>query len=209
MISAAGQLLHRYPPSFAKSEAVRVLRRIGRLSPPERELRFVVHDIVYAFQLLEAQRLGIRPDRHPYQYAEFRHDFVVALAMWVPGKDPFIDGVRAAASVAAKHNDPALDKILQDLAACEMGRLSVEQSRRASSPREPKSIDGYIRTALIKNPDMTLDDLWNQIRGDEFGEVIENVEHDRVWVRDITNPYSRGSIRKRYYDIRKKLKSSR
>jgi hypothetical protein len=89
-MDAAYNLLSRYPPSFAKNEAGRALRSVHGQFTSKRTLRFVVYDIIYAFQRLEARRLGIRSDRHPIQYAEFRRNFVVALAMWVPGKDPYI-----------------------------------------------------------------------------------------------------------------------
>ena len=201
-------LLNRYPPSSAKNDVLRVLREIDRQSPSKKTLRAVVYDTVYAFQRLEARRLGIRADRHPLQYAEFRRNFVVALAMWVPGKDPLIDCAHEVMSKAAKHGDPDLNAELQKLIGALENRTSAEQSRRASSPRKPKSIDEYIRAALIKKPHMTWDDLWRQFDIDERGDVIEVVEYDGVYVYGITKPYSRGSIRKRYYDIRKKLKSS-
>lgn len=117
MMKAAGRLLDRYPPSPIKAEAIRLLREADRGTDAQRLLRITVYDVVYAFERLEARHLGLRPDRHPTQYAEFRHDFIAALAMWVPGRDPFIDGVREALAMAAKHNDPELNALLQDLPA--------------------------------------------------------------------------------------------
>lgn len=207
-MDAAYNWLSRYPPSFAKNEARRALRSIDTQSASKRTLRFVVYDIVYAFQRLEAQRLGIRSDRHPIQYAEFRRDFVLALAMWVPGKDPYIDGPREALSIAAKYNDPALNQILEDLIQHEGMRISNEQRRRALSVRKPKSVDRYIKEALTNNPKLTLHDLRQKMMDDERGSVIEEVTEDDVYIVGVSEPYSRGSIRKRYYDIRKKLKSS-
>jgi len=203
-MDAAYNLLSRYPPSFAKNEAGRALRSVHGQFTSKRTLRFVVYDIIYAFQRLEARRLGIRSDRHPIQYAEFRRNFVVALAMWVPGKDPYIDGPREALRVAAKHNDPALNKILEDMIQHEGMRISNEQRRRALSLRKPKSVDVYIKEALTKNPKLTLHDLRQKMMDDERGNVIEEVTEDEVYIVGISEPYSRSSIRKRYYDIRKK-----
>ncbi len=205
MIGAAYDLLNRYPPSFAKSQAARVLHDVDRQSHSSRALRFVVYDIVYAFQQLEARRLGIRADRQPIQHAQFRRDHIAALAMWVPGKDQYIDGLREALVLAARHDDDQLSKILQDLAASEEHRFSMEQRRKASLPRKPKAIDEYIRAILIKNPKITLDGLWDRICMDEFGDVIETIEHDAVYVRGVEGPYSRSSIRNRFYKLRKLL----
>lgn len=201
-------MLDRYPPSPLKAETMRRLRGADRGADAQRPLRFVVYDVVYAFQRLEARRLGLRPDRHPAQYAEFRHDFIASLAMWVPGRDPFIDGMREALAKAAKHDDPELNALLQDLTDAEGRRNSLEQSRRASSPRKAKAIDEYIGSVFAKNPAITLDELWEQIGRDEFGEVIESVEHDRVFVRGVVEPYTRGAIRNRFYKIRNSLRQS-
>lgn len=207
-MDAAYNLLSRYPPSFAKNEAGRALRDIDKQSTSKRTLRFVVYDIIYAFQRLEARRLGIRSDRHPIQYAEFRRNFVVALATWVPGKDPYIDGPREALSIAVKHNDPALNKILEDMIQHEAMRVSNEQRRRALSLRKPKPVDVYIKEALTNNPKLTLADLRQKMMDDERGNVIEEVTEDEVYIVGTPKPYSRGSIRNRYYDIRNKIKLS-
>lgn len=207
MKGALNRLLDQYPRSSIKAEAERILRKAEIQSTRDRSVRALAYDVIYAFQRLEARRLGIRSDRNPDQYFDFRRGFIAALAMWVPGKDPYIDGLREALTIAVKHNDPELESLLHTLMRAEEGRTSMEQSRRAASPRKEKLIDGYIRRLLTQKPTMTLSDLWDQMYRDEHGEVIEIIEPDQVYVSGVQKPYPRGSIRKRYYEIRKKLRS--
>ena len=71
MMDETKRLLDQYPPSLLKSEAIRLLQAVDRQDYPARPLKFAIYDIIYAFQRLEARSLGIRPDRHPSEYAEF------------------------------------------------------------------------------------------------------------------------------------------
>ena len=208
LLEQAFHLLDRYPPSDAKLEAARLLRRAQNQISAGQPLRFPLYDILYAFQQLEARRWGIRRDRYPAEHEKFRRAFISAVAMWVPGKDRYIDGLREVAEVAAKHNDEELNSLLQTLVEAEANRTSNEQSRRASSPRKPKSIDRYIEEILTKNPKTTLEELWGQVRADEYGDVIETIEHDQIFVRGVIEPYTRGSIRNRFYKIRNSLRQS-
>lgn len=218
MIGAASSLLSRYPPSFAKSEAARVLRGVGPLSSPERKLRSVVYDIVYAFQLLEAQRLGIRPDQDPIQYAEFRLNFVAALAMWVPGKDPQTDAIMRAIEANTAGQKEEVGTILRKMLQTAENRERSAQSNNAKNPRKLKTIDHYILEALRANPRLTETELWQKIERDSESlshEQIGDIEHDGVWVSDPmpqrknrSQHYTRGSLRSRLSRLKIRFNSS-
>lgn len=211
------RLLDQYPPSFAKSEAIRLLQAVDRQDGPARPLKFAVYDIVYAFQRLEARNLGIRPDRHPGEYAEFRHSYIAALAMWVPGKNPLADKVRAAINAHAAGAADEVTLILKELLRAAENHQSLAQARAASAPRQLKTIDRYIRALLAERPALSHKDLWQKIERDsedmscaEIGEV----EHDGVWIIEPTPRnnahsvfYTRSSLRSRLSRLKQKKKS--
>lgn len=210
----AKQLLDQYPPSFVKSEAIRLLRAVDRQDDPERPLKFAVYDIVYAFQRLEARRLGIRADRQPGEYAEFRHGFLSALAMWVPGQDPLADKVRAIIDAQAAGRAEEVESGLNELLKDVENRHRAAQVSAATSARKLKTIDRYILALLAERPTLSEKQLWRQIERDsedmscaEIGEL----EHDGVWVIDPTPEdrvrsvfYTRDSFRSRLSRLKQK-----
>ena len=218
MIAAAGHLLYRYPPSSAKSEAARVLRGVDRVPVDKSTLRSVVYDIVYAFQLLEARRLSIRPDRHLLQYAEFRQDFIAALAMWVPGKDPLTDDIMRAIHANTEGRKEEVGTLLRKMLQSAENRERTAQSSNGKSPRRLKTLDHYILDALRENPKLSEKELWRQIERDSedlTDKRIGEVEHDGVWVIDpmpngksSSQFYARSSLRSRLSRLRIKFNSS-
>ncbi|NQV94444.1 MAG: hypothetical protein HQ482_04830 [Sphingomonadales bacterium] len=176
------KLLSQYPPSFAKDQAHRLIRNALHRPDPERPLKFIVYDILYAFQMLEARRLGLGRDRDPVQYAKFRRNYINAVAMWVPGKDPFIDGIRMAATSAARHNDPELDKILKDLAEAETNRTSMEQSRKALSPRKMGPFNRYVWKLLEASPELSEGALQRTIESDyqRGNSIFSHISLDEI-----------------------------
>jgi hypothetical protein len=210
----ARRILDQYPPSFVKSDATRLLHAIDRPDDPARPLKFAVYDIVYAFLRLEARRLGIRQDRQPGEYAEFRHSYIAGLAMWIPGKNPLADKVRAAIAAHAAGAEDEVASILEELLGAAENHHSSMQAKAASAARNPKTIDKYLLTLLAQRPTLSEKELWRQIERDsedmccaEIGEV----EPDGVWVIDPTPRdraqsvfYTRGSFRSRLSRLKRK-----
>lgn len=217
MMGEAKRLLDQYPPSFVKSDAVRLLQAADRPDDSARPLKFFVYDIVYAFQRLEARRLGIRPDRQPGEYAEFRQSYIAGLAMWVPGKNPLADKVRAAIDAQTAGAAGELASILEELLGAVENHHSSTQARAASAARKLKTIDRYILALLADRPTLSEKELWRKIERDsedmscaEIGEV----EPDGVWVIDPTPEgrvrsdfYTRASFRSRLSRLKQKRNS--
>jgi len=206
----AWELLAQYPPSSAKSEASRLIWNATADASSERPLKYRIYDILYAFQMLETRRRGIRRDRDPSGYAEFRRGYIAALAMWIPGKDPVVDDIRKALNALANGDNEQVETILRQLEATAIARISTEQRQRGGATRAPKAIDTYIKEALGKNPKLTLKGLWEQINRDEYSDIFEEISYDKVWVKHSkdnrkSDEYTQGAIRNRFYRIRKKV----
>lgn len=192
---------------------MRLLRGADGGAYAQRPLRFVVYDVVYAFQRLEARRLGLLPDRQPAQYAEFRHDFIASLAMWVPRKNPFIDDVRAALAAHAEGRVEELGKHLEQLLRAAENKVLIDPKGNGSRPRKLKTIDRYILDALRLDPNLSEAGLWQQIERDAndlTDDRIGEIEHDGVWVIDPTpkgktksQRYTRSSMRSRLSRVRR------
>ncbi len=217
MMDETKRLLDQYPPSLLKSEAIRLLQAVDRQDYPARPLKFAIYDIIYAFQRLEARSLGIRPDRHPSEYAEFRHSYIAALAMWVPGENPLADKVRAAIDALAAGAADEVTLILKELLGAAENHQSLAQARAAAAPRQLKTIDRYILALLAEKPALSQKDLWRQIERDsqdmsraEIGEA----EPDGVWIIEPTPKnkahsvfYTRSSLRSRLSRLKQKKNS--
>lgn len=207
MMEQAIQLLDLYRPSFVKSEAVSLLRAVANRDDPERPLKFQVHDIVYAFQRLEAHRLGIRADRQSGAYNEFRLGYLTSLAMWVPGQNPLVDQVKALIDHQAAGRDEEVASGLKELLKDFENRHSQQQKGFAETPRDPKPIDQYIRDLLAVDPKLSEKALWRQMELDSESmghPIIGEIAHDRVWIIEPTpehvslaREYSRSSFRSR------------
>jgi hypothetical protein len=215
-------LLNRYPASFAKTEATELLRQTKIQVVEDRPLKFVVYDLVYAFQRLEARRLGIRQDLYPAHYAEFRHDFIAALAMWVPGVDPLVDGIREAIDANSDGRPDDVAKILRDMLEVSEKETSVRQSKNAASRRRMPTVNEYILEKLRQNPHLTQIELWQHMEADSASlndPRIGEIEEDRVHIFDvipkekskklsITRTYSRSSFRSRLSKLKAKYSLS-
>ncbi len=215
MMNEVKRILDQYPPSFVKSQTIRLLKAVDRQDDPARPLKFAVYDIVYAFQRLEARRLGVRPDRQPGEYAQFRRSYIAALAMWVPGKNPLADKVRAAIDAHAAGAAGEVASILEELLGAAENHHSSTQAVAASAARKPKTIDRYILALLADRPTLSEKELWRQIERDsedmscaEIGEL----EPDGVWVIDPTPEgrvrsvfYTRDSFRSRLSRLKRKI----
>jgi hypothetical protein len=214
MTNEVRRLLDQYPPSFVKSDAIRLLQAADRPDDSARPLKFAVYDIVYAFQRLEARRLGIRPDRQPDEYAQFRHNYIAALAMWVPGKNPLADKVRAAIDAHAAGATDEVTSILEELLRATENHHSSTQARSASAARKLKTIDRYILALLADRPTLSEKELWQQIERDSEDmscAAIGELEPDGVWVIDPTPEervrsdfYTRTSFRSRLSRLKRK-----
>lgn len=213
MMEQAIQLLDLYRPSFVKSEAVSLLRAVANRDDPERPLKFQVYDIVYAFQRLEAHRLGIRADKRSVAYNEFRQGYLTSLAMWVPGQNPLADQVKALIDHQAAGRDEEVASGLKKLFKDFENHHSQQQKGVAETPRDPKPIDQYILDLLAVNPTLSEKALWRQIEIDSEGlhnPIIGEIAHDSVWIIDPTpehinrsKKYSRSSFRSRLSRLKK------
>jgi hypothetical protein len=209
-VIAVNGLLGRYPHSHLKKDTISLLRRLEERSDPDRPARYSVYEVLYAFLQLEARHLGLRRDKHPEQYARFRYEFLASLAMWVPGKDPYIDGVRDALFRAAKHEDAELNSLLEALVQAEASRTSIEQRRRASTPHPDGSFNRYVLNKLKVKPRLTERELIREIEKDyeRGGSIFSKIEIDEIEVDDMETgeceTVRRGAIRSRLYRLRKK-----
>lgn len=189
-------LLDEYPASFAKAQAFQMLKRAEASTSVHRPFKFVVYDIVYAFQKLEARRLGLRRDLHPESYVAFTNGVTSALAFWVPGQDPFIDTIMSAATAFDDGRMEDVGKIFRDLREIITAK---EAAPKRSKPftSTSKTLGHYIKDKLQENQNMTEAQLWREMENDsEYGsdDRIGEIVPEGVWIFERVPPLHKNKI---------------
>lgn len=179
-------LLDQYPASFAKTQAFQLLKRAETHTSVYRPFKFVVYDIVYALQKLEARRLGLRRDLHPEPYAAFTNGVTSALAAWVPGQDPFIDTIMSAATAFDGGRMEEVGKIFCELREIITAKEAAPQRNKPFTSTS-KTLGVYIIDKLQENSNMTEAQLWREMENDsEYGsdDRIGEIVPEGVWIME-------------------------
>lgn len=189
-------LLDQYPASFAKTQAFQMIKRAEAPTSVHRPFKFVVYDIVYAFQKLEARRLGLRRDLHPETYAAFTNGVTSALATWVPGQDPFIDSIMSAATAFDDGRMEEVGKIFRELREVITAREAAPQRSKPFTSTS-KTLGDYIIDKLQENSNMTEAQLWQEMENDsEYGsdDRIGEIVPEGVWIIERVPPMNKNKI---------------
>jgi hypothetical protein len=196
-------------------ELLLILERLQSEDLVAEERVFALHELFSQYLEVRRIRAGLRPGRDWSYIRRFRLHQAEMLVHWISEEDTTADGLQEIRELVSKGDLDAFFRLVDELIEYEHKRPSMEQRRRASTPRKQDPFNELIYQELLRRWPQPLSEpefmtILKRMAGKSIVKQVTSVE---IELDDLDSDYRDevplGAVRQRMSRMRARLKKEK